>query len=92
MTIQAFFLFIFKILYWVMKREIISKLHSNFELGINQNDNVDFWFARDLQVLLGDVQWRNFLLVIDKAKSVCANAKQKVLDYFAEVSKVFTNM
>ena len=88
MTIQAFFLFIFKILYWVMKREIISKLHSNFELGINQNDNVDFWFARDLQVLLGDVQWRNFLLVIDKAKTACANTKQKVLDYFAEDSKM----
>lgn len=75
-----------------MKREIISKLHSNFELAVNQNDYVEFWFARDLQVLLGYVQWRNFLLVIDKAKTACANVKQEVLDHFAEVSKVFTNM
>ena len=44
-----------------MKREIISKLHSNFELAVNQNDYVEFWFARDLQVLLGNVQWRNLL-------------------------------
>lgn len=71
-----------------MKREIISKLHSNFELAVNQNDDVEFWFARDLQVLLGYVQWRNFLLVIDKAKTACANAKQEVLDHFAEVSKM----
>ena len=71
-----------------MKREIISKLHSSFELAVNQNDDVEFWFARDLQVLLGYVQWRNFVLVIDKAKTACANAKQDVLDHFAEVSKM----
>ena len=71
-----------------MKREIISKLHSSFELAVNQNDDVEFWFARDLQILLGYVQWRNFLLVIDKAKTACSNAKQEVLDHFAEVSKM----
>lgn len=71
-----------------MKKEIISKLHSSFELAVNQNDDVEFWFARDLQILLGYAQWRNFLLVIDKAKIACANAKQEVLDHFAEVSKM----
>ncbi len=71
-----------------MKKEIISKLHSSFELAVNQNDDVEFWFARDLQILLGYAQWRNFLLVIDKAKTACANAKQEVLDHFAEVSKM----
>lgn len=43
-----------------MKEEIISKLHSSFELAVNQNDDVEFWFARDLQILLGYTQWRNF--------------------------------
>lgn len=71
-----------------MKKEIISKLHSSFELAVNQNDDVEFWFARDLQILLGYAQWRNFLLVINKAKTACTNTKQEVLDHFAEVSKM----
>lgn len=71
-----------------MKKEIISKLHSSFELAVNQNDDVEFWFARDLQILLGYTQWRNFLLVINKAKTACTNTKQEVLDHFAEVGKM----
>ena len=71
-----------------MKKEIISKLHSSFELAVNQSEGVEFWFARDLQILLGYTQWRNFLLVIDKAKTACTNAKQEVLDHFADVGKM----
>ena len=39
-----------------MKKELISKLHSDFESAVNQNNDVEFWFARDLQLLLGYVQ------------------------------------
>jgi len=71
-----------------MKQEIISQLHSNFELAVNETDGIEHWFARDLQMLLGYTQWRNFLLVIDKAKTACSNAKQDVLDHFLDVSKM----
>ena len=32
------------------------------------DDSQEFWFARELQHILGYTEWRNFLKVIDKAK------------------------
>jgi DNA-damage-inducible protein D len=71
-----------------MKREIISQLHSSFELAVNETDGVEYWFARDLQLLLGYYEWRNFLKVIDKAKIACETAKQNRLDHFVDVNKM----
>jgi DNA-damage-inducible protein D len=71
-----------------MKREIISQLHNSFELAVNEADGVEYWFARDMQELLGYLRWENFLKVIDKAKTACANAKQEVSDHFRDVTKM----
>ena len=71
-----------------MKREIISQLHSNFELAVNEADGVEYWFARDLQELLGYLKWENFIKVIDKAKIACTNAKQETSDHFLDVRKM----
>jgi DNA-damage-inducible protein D len=71
-----------------MKKEIISQLHSSFELAVHETEGVEFWFARDLQLLLGYNEWRNFLKVIDKAKIACETSTQKVLDHFVDVNKM----
>lgn len=48
----------------------------------------EYWTARELQQVLEYKQWRNFEEVIGKAKQSCENAKNQVLDHFADVSKM----
>ncbi len=72
-----------------MKKEIIYKLTENFEDFLHQTeDGVEFWFARDLQHLLGYEKWDNFQNVISKAKTACEISEQNILDHFAEVGKM----
>jgi len=71
-----------------MKNEIIIKLHNSFESAVNQVEDIEFWFARDLQILLGYNEWRNFLKVIDKAKIACNQAKQNIPDHFVDANKM----
>ncbi|MGC9355233.1 MAG: DNA damage-inducible protein D, partial [Mariniphaga sp.] len=51
-------------------------------------NKVEFWFARDLQHLLGYTKWDNFLKVINKAKTACEASGNEIIDHFAEVGKM----
>lgn len=71
-----------------MEKEIITRIYNNFEEFVHNEGETEFWYARELQQLLGYDQWRNFDNVISKAKIACETAKQKVGDHFVDVSKM----
>jgi len=70
-----------------MKREIIVQLNKTFEKSAYTQNGVEYWMARDLQELLSYTEWRNFLQVIEKAKTTCVNSRQEVKNHFVDVNK-----
>jgi DNA-damage-inducible protein D len=71
-----------------MKREIIARLHGEFEEYAREVGGIECWYAREIQELLGYTRWENFAKVIDKAKASCHNAGQQVGDHFLDVTKM----
>jgi len=70
-----------------MRSGIVTRLHKNFEDYVHVQDDVEFWFARDLQNLLGYTEWRNFLKVVEKARESCKTSNHGILDHFVDVNK-----
>lgn len=71
-----------------MKQELISSLTKSFAESAYQEEEVEFWYARYLQQLLGYIEWRKFLGVIEKAKEACKNSGNEVQDHFVEAAKM----
>lgn len=73
-----------------MKKELVTQLHSAFESIVQRNGEIEFWYARDLQKLLGYEKWENFLNVIARAKEACTNSKHFLQDHFPDVRKMIS--
>lgn len=71
-----------------MKKELIVRLHQSFEEAAHHADDVEFWYARELQVLLGYSTWRRFEDTVERAKMACGKAGQLVEDHFADAGKM----
>ncbi len=73
-----------------MEKDIIVRLHQRFEESVQkeQETGLEFWLARDLQVLLGYAKWENFVKVIEKAKISCKNAGFEPGDHFPDIRKM----
>ena len=71
-----------------MKQELIAELFQRFEEACYLYNETECWSARDLQEVLGYTEWRNFLKVIETAKSACENSGVPVDDHFVDVNKM----
>lgn len=56
--------------------------------GDDGNDQVEVWFARDLQSVLGYARWENFQTAIGRAVDSCKSLNVNVNDHFREVTKM----
>ena len=68
----------------------LIELKEKFDSIINteEKDNIEFWYARDLQIQLGYKRWENFFETIKKAIQSCKNAGIEVDNHFREVTKM----
>ena len=68
----------------------LIELKEKFDSIINteEKNNIEFWYARDLQTQLGYKRWENFIETIKKAMQSCENAGIEVDNHFREVTKM----
>ena len=68
----------------------LIELKEKFDSIINteEKENIEFWYARDLQIQLGYKRWENFIETIKKAMQSCENAGIEVDNHFREVTKM----
>ena len=71
----------------------MSDLSNYSEMTFERIKNVDengheFWYARELSKILEYTDFRNFLIVISKAKEACENSQIPVKDHIVEVNNM----
>ena len=69
--------------------EIANYNNQTFESIKHIDENgVEFWYARELQVVLNYTEWRKFENVICKAKAACENTGVSAFDHFVGADKM----
>lgn len=77
-----------------MDKQRILQYKSSFDAiahhlnGENNQEQVEIWFARELQPILGYARWENFLVAINRAVDSCRVQNINVDDHFREVTKM----
>jgi len=73
-----------------MDKGTVVKLCSSFEEMVQKDPatGIEFWLARDLQMLLGYARWESFTNVIDKAITSCRTSGNDPEDHFRYITKM----
>jgi DNA-damage-inducible protein D len=72
----------------MIKDDLFSRSILELDEKSHKEDGVEFWYARDLQKILGYERWDKFLNIIEKAKMACSTSGFEVLDHFSQVGKM----
>ena len=57
-------------------------------MHVNEEADVEFWYARELMELLGYNRWENFDKAVCRAMESCKTSGIEILDHFREVTKM----
>ena len=74
-----------------MNIELIHRMQSDFDSlaqTLPSDGSIEFWFARDLQELLGYARWENFITAIHRAIESCESTGYKSEHHFRGVTKM----
>lgn len=73
-----------------MDKSRIALLTTRFDSISHQKQQVEYWFARELQSQLGYTKWENFEAVIQRAIASVQTTEIPVEDHFLKVRKMIT--
>ncbi|MEZ7712672.1 DNA damage-inducible protein D [Segatella salivae] len=79
-----------------MDKKIIVQYKASFDSIVqyiesdDAKEQIEVWFARELQSILGYARWENFLVAIHRAMDSCKSQNISVDDHFREVTKMIS--
>ncbi len=73
-----------------MDKQLLQELQQRLDTAVQSvpDENIEFWFARDLQEPLGYSRWENFLTTIQRAINSCETTGCDPTDHFRGVTKM----
>ena len=82
--------FSWRVIFMEFEKSKLTELKERFDSIINtkEKENVEYWYARDLQERLGYKRWENFIEIIKKAMQSCESTEISIQNHFREVTKM----
>lgn len=71
----------------------IEQYKTSFDANVkavadDEGNAIEFWYARELQQVLGYARWENFVVAIGRAMESCKTLGDSVDEHFREVTKM----